>query len=824
MDDFLDDEEIHRLLGDADGCVELCTVEHELGNGSTQHLTTPTASHSPQCADLPYPTDEVDTESSTHTGRSDLSNDSETKHPRRLSNPDSLTSIPNEQSKVSNAAGLEMETLNVLVSGTTTPKSNTSVSSPILCTAPNVGIVGGSESIPQQANTTTDQIVSNIPVVKEILKGSSIVLKTNKRSLGRNKEYCGLRQARYMGKPRRKLSQPEIREFIEHIEKEFGIKQIHFFVQVTGGLGFQELTGDNLYNAMTTDIRNAKRSKSATGGTSNRSKCLASLIARKRSAFVERERDPLKKIIFEGILQNIGDSGVRSIISKKCKTELHDWGEKFWDYFMDDEFVLNRSYNSTCPCLSALMKTTRAQLFETRGDACKKIIFEGILNDIGLAAVDGTFNDEMKKDLQVWVENTWIFFFGNNKANKRTFSAMSNQTDNNDSGSNSSHSPDTSKKSRGSPKNDDDYPSDQSSSGNNQVSGGGGDRYAKHSAYFGYENVEYDRSDDDSSNADSLCVSNDGDDNDDDNEGSDDAIDLKCDHKNCTIAYNSSNFGSCQDEASMAVNDSNIRPTIDHTITNVDEVGMKMKEMASRLSQHGLAINYIDDETSTRMSINSMTNDDDYSTSSVGDDSVFHTDTYGFRYDTSSNFNESAYECTDTQQCTILKDGDINKLANVSMSVSDSDVLLGRGEHCARHIGNQMFLQRRNELYEQYIATSNSKVKRLIQAQLLISVYEKNGRFLTKCQCKDTNNNIISCWNIETDTQKLFRKAAQFLREGNRKEDFKMISVAIPKMLHLVSRSHTETSIGTIFDTTNGTQHIDGNITKFQEETRSLKM
>ena len=229
-----DAEEVHCLLGDCDGSV------------TAQSPTTTTESQSPH-----------DTDSSTHTERSDLSSDSETKNSRRVSNFDTSALLPNEQSKVTDGEDLETDALNVSFSSSFAPNSDTSALSQPTA-PPIVGIVtpeqkthlvtvDGSKSLQlpviadlqiQEVNKSTDTTVSETPVVKRILKDTSIVLKT-KRSLGMNKEYRKLRKARFLEMKRgqqRKLSKPEVQEFIEHIENEFGIKKYISLLKLMGGL------------------------------------------------------------------------------------------------------------------------------------------------------------------------------------------------------------------------------------------------------------------------------------------------------------------------------------------------------------------------------------------------------------------------------------------------------------------------------------------------------------------------------------------------------------------------------------------------------------
>ena len=98
--------------------------------------------------------------------------------------------------------------------------------------------------------------------------------------------------------------------------------------------------------------------------------------------------------------------------------------------------------------------------------------------------------------------------------------------------------------------------------------------------------------------------------------------------------------------------------------------------------------------------------------------------------------------------------------------ISKFDVLLGRGGHCANHIGNKRFLRKRNQLYQKYRSVNHNTAKRDVQTQLIQSVWKKNGRFLAKAEDKILANDNITYWNVVTDDRKIHRKAAQALREG----------------------------------------------------------
>ena len=99
--------------------------------------------------------------------------------------------------------------------------------------------------------------------------------------------------------------------------------------------------------------------------------------------------------------------------------------------------------------------------------------------------------------------------------------------------------------------------------------------------------------------------------------------------------------------------------------------------------------------------------------------------------------------------------------------ISESDVLLGRGGHCARHLGNQFFLRERDRLRRPYRDAYGNVAKRQIQTQLLQSVYDRNGRFLEKIEYHDAHDKIIKYWEVVTDERQIYKKAAQALREGH---------------------------------------------------------
>ena len=94
--------------------------------------------------------------------------------------------------------------------------------------------------------------------------------------------------------------------------------------------------------------------------------------------------------------------------------------------------------------------------------------------------------------------------------------------------------------------------------------------------------------------------------------------------------------------------------------------------------------------------------------------------------------------------------------------LSKFDVLLGKGGHCTHFVGNQIFLQKRDELRPRYRdRTNNNATKHLIQEELLQFVSSRNGQFLQK----DTTEDNVAYWNVVTDRTRLHRKAAQALRE-----------------------------------------------------------
>ena len=97
--------------------------------------------------------------------------------------------------------------------------------------------------------------------------------------------------------------------------------------------------------------------------------------------------------------------------------------------------------------------------------------------------------------------------------------------------------------------------------------------------------------------------------------------------------------------------------------------------------------------------------------------------------------------------------------------VGQSDVLLGRGGHCAHHEGNRLFLQERDRLYQQYRIAHGNLIKRSIQTQLLQYVYNRNGRFLQRMEYHE-NDIICEYWQVVTEARQIYKKAAQALREG----------------------------------------------------------
>jgi hypothetical protein len=97
-----------------------------------------------------------------------------------------------------------------------------------------------------------------------------------------------------------------------------------------------------------------------------------------------------------------------------------------------------------------------------------------------------------------------------------------------------------------------------------------------------------------------------------------------------------------------------------------------------------------------------------------------------------------------------------------------TDVLLGKGAHCAHHFGNQLFLKYRNQLHQQYRTAVGNKAKRHFQQRLIESVYDQNGRFMERVQRNDIDTGrTITYWVEVTDTKRIYLKAAQALREGH---------------------------------------------------------
>ncbi len=102
---------------------------------------------------------------------------------------------------------------------------------------------------------------------------------------------------------------------------------------------------------------------------------------------------------------------------------------------------------------------------------------------------------------------------------------------------------------------------------------------------------------------------------------------------------------------------------------------------------------------------------------------------------------------------------------DMAIIVGQSDVLLGRGGHCAHHEGNRLFLQERDRLHRQYRNAHGNVTKRSIQTQLLQYVYNRNGRFLQRMEYHE-NGITWEYWQVVTEARQIYKKAAQALREG----------------------------------------------------------
>ena len=151
--------------------------------------------------------------------------------------------------------------------------------------------------------------------------------------------------------------------------------------------------------------------------------------------------DPGKKIIYEGIMGKVQNAALRNIVNEGDQ-ELYYWCERTFLYFFKPGMSLKgKNHRSKWPSLTSSMKSTRSLLRQNAGHSCKMMIFEGILNDIGYAGVNGQLTNETKEELYVWVEKTWVFFFENSMDTKRKSPFNLKNDQNDDSGSNGS-SPD----------------------------------------------------------------------------------------------------------------------------------------------------------------------------------------------------------------------------------------------------------------------------------------------------------------------------------------------------------------------------------------------
>jgi hypothetical protein len=98
--------------------------------------------------------------------------------------------------------------------------------------------------------------------------------------------------------------------------------------------------------------------------------------------------------------------------------------------------------------------------------------------------------------------------------------------------------------------------------------------------------------------------------------------------------------------------------------------------------------------------------------------------------------------------------------------LSENDVLFGRGGQCARSTGHQNYLQERNRLCIVHRTAPDNATKRQIQKQLIQFVHDKGGRFLESVKYRDAHDRIIQIWQVVPIGPRLYKKAAQALREG----------------------------------------------------------
>jgi hypothetical protein len=314
--------------------------------------------------------------------------------------------------------------------------------------------------------STTAQTQETEVTIKDI-PGNGVCLINYKGNKGITTHYRSRRNSllQPFGRTKKKESFPNEwiqREIIDYITNFYQLKEMRFFKEFNGK--FAELRGAHMFEAIRTDFTNYKGEsnkhikdksdksvnsrgknstlKDATGSTrraskSSSMKCISTLFESKRIELETLCLDEGKKVIYQGIMDRVHDASLRGILddSVVASEELYDWGKNTWEYFFEQGIPKKQTTNSKWLTLAALMKSKRKSLYEQDANPCKRMIFEGILNDVGYAAVDNKITNDTKEDLRVWVESTWIYFFAKGRSKKRRFSDVLHDDQNTESDS-----------------------------------------------------------------------------------------------------------------------------------------------------------------------------------------------------------------------------------------------------------------------------------------------------------------------------------------------------------------------------------------------------